>query len=233
MCTCCGRATPPRRCTIPGCCSRCPPSVRIHAAFTPELPFAFRQAVWNWLTGRKRRSQPEPPSRPISAAGPAGLVEAPGGRTGAPDSLPRAGDSVGAVRFARGAAHHPRARHRYAAGDRAAVFGFGGGHRAETRIPASEAGHRFPRRLAALLPERVRVPEERLHRPARARIEREAVELSDLVVVVTRGMLRDIRARYPDQDSHKFAYIPNGYDPAKMPAPHPRRSCGQRGRRSW
>jgi hypothetical protein len=27
-----------------------------------------------------------------------------------------------------------------------------------------------------------------------------------------------LRARYPDQGSHKFAFIPNGYDPAKIPA---------------
>jgi hypothetical protein len=39
-----------------------PSDTRIHSAFTPELPFALRQTVWSWLTGRKRKARvaPEP-----------------------------------------------------------------------------------------------------------------------------------------------------------------------------
>jgi glycosyltransferase involved in cell wall biosynthesis len=52
------------------------------------------------------------------------------------------------------------------------------------------------------------------------------VERSDLAVVVTRGMLRDIRARYPDQNSDKFAFIPNGYDPSGFTPLEPRSHGG-------
>jgi glycosyltransferase involved in cell wall biosynthesis len=44
-------------------------------------------------------------------------------------------------------------------------------------------------------------------------IERETVERSDLVVAVTDTSLREIRERYPDQPDCKFACVHNGYDP--------------------
>jgi glycosyltransferase involved in cell wall biosynthesis len=44
-------------------------------------------------------------------------------------------------------------------------------------------------------------------------IERETVERSDLVVAVTASSLREIRKRYPDQPTGKFACVHNGYDP--------------------
>jgi glycosyltransferase involved in cell wall biosynthesis len=44
-------------------------------------------------------------------------------------------------------------------------------------------------------------------------IERETVELSDLVVAVTASSLQEIRERYPDQPNSKFTCVHNGYDP--------------------
>ena len=44
-------------------------------------------------------------------------------------------------------------------------------------------------------------------------IERETVELSDLVLAVTETSLGEVRGRYPEQPDAKFAVIPNGYDP--------------------
>jgi glycosyltransferase involved in cell wall biosynthesis len=44
-------------------------------------------------------------------------------------------------------------------------------------------------------------------------IEREAVERSDLVVAVNRSSRDEIRNRYPEQPERKFAVVPNGYDP--------------------
>ena len=35
----------------PGLLQHVPSTTRIHSAFTPELPFAFRQKVWQWLAG--------------------------------------------------------------------------------------------------------------------------------------------------------------------------------------
>lgn len=44
-------------------------------------------------------------------------------------------------------------------------------------------------------------------------IERATVELSDVVVVVTRSLLKETRERYPEQPEGKFVCVPNGYDP--------------------
>jgi glycosyltransferase involved in cell wall biosynthesis len=46
------------------------------------------------------------------------------------------------------------------------------------------------------------------------RIERETVERSSSVVLVTRSLQDETRARYPDQPPDKFICIPNGFDPA-------------------
>lgn len=55
-------------------------------------------------------------------------------------------------------------------------------------------------------------------------IEREAVESSDLVVAVNRSSCAEIRHRYPGQPDSKFAVIPNGYDAdvfaSFQPRPH-------------
>lgn len=45
-------------------------------------------------------------------------------------------------------------------------------------------------------------------------IERDTVESSDLVVAVTRASLAEIRSRYPDLPESRFAFVPNGFDPA-------------------
>lgn len=45
------------------------------------------------------------------------------------------------------------------------------------------------------------------------RIEREAVEASDLVVAVNGSSSEEIRRRYADQPPEKFVVVPNGYDP--------------------
>ena len=47
-----------------------------------------------------------------------------------------------------------------------------------------------------------------------AQIERETVESCDRIVNVTQASLLRMRSRYPEQPDHKFALIPNGYDPA-------------------
>jgi len=46
-----------------------------------------------------------------------------------------------------------------------------------------------------------------------AQIERETVELADLVIAVTRTSLAEMRSRYPEQPPGKFVFLPNGYDP--------------------
>ena len=45
-------------------------------------------------------------------------------------------------------------------------------------------------------------------------MERETVESSDRVVLVTNSWVNGMRARYPEVPAEKFACIPNGFDPA-------------------
>jgi len=203
----------------PALLKQVPAGVRIHSAFTPELPFAFRQAVWNWLTGRRRRSLSAQ-----SATAPAGK---PAWWKRLPAELVRRilcpEPEILWVPFALRAARRIIREH---AIDTLLVtvppF--------SALVAAIALKREFPHlKLVAdfrddwlrfYLSEFDYQKSDYTARRA-ARIERQAVELSDLVVVVTRGMLRDIRARYPDQDSRKFAFIPNGYDPSKIPAPGP------------
>jgi hypothetical protein len=49
-------------------------------------------------------------------------------------------------------------------------------------------------------------------RDAAVRLEREAVEASDLVLSVTATWTEKIRRRYPDQPAEKFRCLPNGYE---------------------
>ncbi len=56
-----------------------------------------------------------------------------------------------------------------------------------------------------------------------AAIERETVEGSDLVVAVSRTSLDEIRSRYPGLPESRFAWVPNGYDPAAFARIEPRR----------
>jgi glycosyltransferase involved in cell wall biosynthesis len=44
-------------------------------------------------------------------------------------------------------------------------------------------------------------------------IERQTVESSDLVVAVNQSSRDEIRRRYPEQSDEKFLVVPNGYDP--------------------
>ena len=45
------------------------------------------------------------------------------------------------------------------------------------------------------------------------KLERSAVESADFVAAVTESQLRQIRNRYPEQSASKFIYVPNGFDP--------------------
>ena len=59
-------------------------------------------------------------------------------------------------------------------------------------------------------------------------IERETVELSDLVVAVNGSSRNEIRRRYPDEPEEKFAVVPNGYDPDAFAGFQPRNSESRR-----
>ena len=65
-------------------------------------------------------------------------------------------------------------------------------------------------------------------REAALRIERETLATADLVVTVTESSLKELRSRHPQRPDSKFAVVYNGYDPEVLqhcegePAPGPR-----------
>ena len=196
----------------PGLLEHVPAGVRVHSAFTPELPFGFRQKVWSWFTKGKSGTAPTS-ARPATAARGSGLKRLPVElvrRVLCPEP------EILWVPFAVRAARRIIREH-----DIEALL---------VTVPpfsalkaASILKKEFPhlKLIADFRDDWLRFylgefDYQKSDYTARraAEIEREAVELSDLVVVVTRQMLRDIRARYPDQNSQKFAFIPNGYHPA-------------------
>jgi glycosyltransferase involved in cell wall biosynthesis len=59
-----------------------------------------------------------------------------------------------------------------------------------------------------------------------AAIERDTVELSDLVLSVTPSIVKQLQDRYPEQPADKFANLPNGYDPDVFRTFQPRRHEG-------
>ena len=63
----------------PGLLQHVPPSVRVHNAFTPEIPFHLRHWIWKFM------SRPgKPPARPSAAGLPYGLIRAAEQRADAP-----------------------------------------------------------------------------------------------------------------------------------------------------
>ena len=221
-----------------------PPSVRIHKAFTPELPFYFRQKLWRWFSGGGFKGPATAASATAASATAAPHTAAPhtvAPHTAAPGRGPwwkRLPVEIGRrilcpepevlwVPFAL-----RRARAIVRKYDIQAVLvtappfsAFLVGNALKTQFPRLKLITDFRDDwLRFYLGEFDYQKSDYTRRRATA-IERRTVELSDLVVVVTPSMLEHIRARYPDQNSQKFAYIPNGYDPKSFagfqPRPHP------------
>jgi glycosyltransferase involved in cell wall biosynthesis len=208
-----------------GLLDQIPPEARIHAAFTPELPSGLRQTIWSWFMGGNHKSSAGAPT-PGRGRGsnwsrfPAEIVR----RILCPEP------EVLWVPFALRAARR--------------IVREQGIQTVVVTVPPFSAllvttalKREFPHLhivadfrddwLRFYLGEFEYQKSEYTARRA-AVIEREAVELADRVVVVTRTMLDDIRARYPDVDSQKFVFIPNGYDPENIRAVPRRKQAGNR-----
>jgi glycosyltransferase involved in cell wall biosynthesis len=187
-----------------------PASVRVHEAFTPEIPFAIRQKLWARLTAGKNKG-----------AGPAQAMPERQGfslkklATGTARRIMNPEPEILWVPFAVRKARQIVRRH-------------GIGYVMVTVPPFSAlvVGTRLKREF----PELVLVSDfrdewlsfylkdfdfqnsEATRRKAET-IERESVEASDLVVAVNRSSRDEIRKRYPSQAEQKFRVVPNGYDP--------------------
>lgn len=192
-----------------------PSPVRIHEAFTPEIPFAIRQKLWSRLTARRAES----------AAGKDTAQEKRGFSwkrllTGMARRIMNPEPEILWVPFALRKARRIVREH-------------GIGYVLVTVPPFSAlvVGTRLKREFPSL----VLVSDFRdewltfylkdfdFQNSAGTRrraetIERESVQASDLVVAVNRSSRDEIRKRYPTESERKFRVLPNGYDPEAFAA---------------
>jgi glycosyltransferase involved in cell wall biosynthesis len=211
----------------PGLLRHVPPSVTIHQAFSPELPFTFRQKLWMWLSGPKggKSGSEKGEQTAISQTGrngprfsAAGLVR----RILCPEP------EVLWVPFAlRKARRIIREHHIDLVLVTAPPFSaFLVGNALKREFPRLKLVSDFRDEwLSFYLKDFEFQTSDHTRRRAEA-IERETVERSDLVVAVAGSSLKKIRLRYPEQPDEKFALLSNGYDPDAFAAFKPRSHSG-------
>jgi glycosyltransferase involved in cell wall biosynthesis len=201
----------------PGLLRQIPASVTVHSAFTPELPFAVRQRIWSWFS---------------SGAGRNGVaVKAPAGRHGWKHAALNWGRRLLApepeVLWVPFALHAARKIVRQCCIDAVLVTAppfsaFLVGNTLKTEFPNLKLISDFRDDWLRFYVGVFDYQSSDYVKRRAAAIERQTIECSDSVVVVTSTMLDHIRARYPDQQSQKFAFIPNGYDPDTFKGVQPR-----------
>lgn len=191
----------------PGLLKHLPPSVRLHRAFTPELPFRFRKRLWELVAGRKPsfEEQAEAPSAPGWKSR---LAEA-ARRVFCPD--PQVVWTPFAIRAARRIIRRHAIDAVLVTAPPFSVFLIGNAlKRSFPHIRLiSDSRDEW---LRFYLTDFDFLRSEAIRRRAE-QIEKGTVALSDLVVAVTESSLREIRSRYPSEPAAKFALVHNGYDP--------------------
>lgn len=190
----------------PALLAHVPPSVTLHSAFTPELPFLFRKKLWNFVA----RPKPPQPSQPSPAAPPpTSLLANIARRVFSPDP------QVVWVPFAIRAARRIIRRHQIQAvlvtAPPFSVFLIG--NALKTAFPHLKLISDFRDEWLRFYLTDFDFLRSDFTRRRAERIEAETVALSDLVVAVTESSLREIRSRYPHQPDAKFALVHNGFDP--------------------
>jgi len=189
-----------------------PPSVAVHDAFTPELPFALRQRLWRWFSPNGRKN-----GTPPASTSPAGRKQHGwkqqmlnlSRRLLAPE--PEILWAPFALRQARRIVRQRRIEAVIVTAPPFSAFVIG--NRLKAEFPALRLISDFRDDwLRFYLGTFAYQQNEHVRRRA-VEIERQTVDRSDAVVVVTATMLDQIRERYPDLPPDRFVYIPNGYDP--------------------
>ena len=200
-----------------------PPEVHIHHAFSPEIPFHFRQKVWALLSRTRRRAGP--------AAAPAA-----GSSTPASHSLLTAlirrifcpEPEILWVPFATRKLFQIIRREKIET-VLITVPPFSClviGAKLKRRFPHVRLISDFRDEWLSFYLKDFEFQNSDYTRRRAEIIERTSIEVSDLVIAVTPMSLDTIRNRYPDQPDGKFACVPNGYDPAAFAGFQSRRHEG-------
>lgn len=191
----------------PSLLAHLPPSVSLHRAFTPELPFHFRKRLWNLVTGPREDTQAAeapPPAPPWRS-----LLARTARRVFSPD--PQVVWVPNAIRTAKRIIRRHRIQAVLVTAPPFSVFLIG--NALKRSFPSLRLISDFRDEwLRFYLTDFDFLNDDFIRRRAEL-IERDTVTLSDLVVAVTESSLREICSRYPGQPPGKFALVHNGYDP--------------------
>lgn len=196
-----------------------PASVQVHRSFTPEVPFAWRQRVWNRIAPKpKPAASPSQPTPAASSSGGwkkqmAGMVR----RLLTPDP------EVVWVPFAIRSASRIIERHGI---DTILLTAppfsvFLTGNALKRRFPHLTVVSDFRDEWLNFYLSTFDFHSSPEIRRKAARMERETIEASDLVITVTPSILNELRQRYPEFPG-RFHLLPNGYDPESFASFRPR-----------
>ena len=206
--------------TDPSLLSHVPGSVRVHHAFTPEIPYVLRHTVWGWLS--RKRSPNEVPAAPedetIRKSGLKGAMMQLARRILCPE--PEVLWVPFAVRAARRIVRHFGITHLMVTVPPFSALLAGNALKRE--FPHIKYISDFRDEWLSFYLQDFEYQNNDYTRRRAVEIERETVERSNLVVAVTESSREEIRKRYPDLPDSKFRCVFNGYDPAAVPRFDPR-----------
>lgn len=184
-----------------------PACVKVHQAFTPEIPFALRQRLWSSLIrgGAGHPAATTPSSRTSLKALLAGTIK----KVLCPEP------EVLWVPFGLRKARQIIKRHHIDC-VLVTVPPFSAlmvGSALKREFPGLTLVSDFRDEWLSFYLKDFEFQNSDYTRRRAESIEREAVERSDLVVAVNWSSREEIRKRYPNQPEKKFVVLPNGYDP--------------------
>ena len=194
-----------------------PPEVKVHEAFTPEIPFHLRQKLWTRLAARQTEDTQNRNERAPRFSWKSLL-------TGAAKRILCPEPEILWVPFALRKARQIIRRH----GIRVVLVtvppfsALVAGTRLKREFPSLVLVSDFRDEWLSFYLKDFDFQSSDYTRRRAETIEREAVEASDLVVAVNRSSRDEIRKRYPSEPEEKFAVVPNGYDPEVFAGFQPR-----------
>src|SRR5438445_5212714 len=208
----------------PGLLKHLPPQLMVHNALTPELPFGFRQAAWRWL------SPPKGGSRPAAAAAQSRQSRLKSMVTGLVRRVLSPEPEVLWVPFALRKARRIVRRHgiEVVLVTAPPFSAFLVGNALKREFPHLTLVSDFRDEWLKFYLGTFDFQKGDYTRRRAAEIERETVEVSDLVVAVTYSTRDEMCSRYPGLPDRRFVCLSNGYDPAVFAGFQSRHHAGTR-----
>ncbi len=198
-----------------------PPEVQVYEAFTPEIPFTIRQKLWSRFMAKNSRTDS---AQPGSSAAWKRFLRRVVTRLFCPEP------EILWVPFALRKARRIIQRHgiEFVLVTVPPFSALMVGTALKKEFPSLRLISDFRDEWLSFYLKDFDFQSNDYTRRRAAAIERETVEVSDLVVAVNKSSRDEIRHRYADQPDRKFVVVPNGYDPELFAGFVPRSHQGPR-----